>query len=66
MAQDWCRNVRGSLCPSWLLSSHDWEEAHKVEVLLVAENLLIPYWPFFQTEICALNSDLVLHRVRLP
>lgn len=65
MAQDWHRNVRGSLRPSWLLSSHDWEEAHKVEVLLVAENLLIPYWPFFQTEICALNSNLVLQRVRM-
>lgn len=34
------------------------EEARKVEVLLLAENL--PYWPFFQTEMCALDSDVFL------
>lgn len=36
------------------------EEAQKVEVLLVAENLRMPYWSFFQTEMCALDSDMFL------
>lgn len=30
--------------------SHSTEEIHEAEVLLSAENLLLPYWPFLQTE----------------
>lgn len=39
---------------------HMTEKAHKVEVLLVAENLRIPYWPFFQIEMCALDLNVSL------
>lgn len=45
---------------------HSTEEIHEAEVLLAAENLLLPlpYWPFLQTETWALDSEVVI--VRCP
>lgn len=46
--------------------SHSTEEIHEAEVLLAAENLLLllPYWPFLQTETWALDSEVFI--VRCP
>lgn len=44
--------------------SHSTEEIHEAEVLLAAENLLLPlpYWPFLQTETWALDSEVFIVR----